>query len=82
LAYLASINYIRSKKVRKLIDKECVTIGDLLEANAGEDVQLLATDSTATNAEWTSGKIKSAKRAQQLSDDEETNISVNTTLGE
>jgi hypothetical protein len=81
LTYLASINSIRSKKVHKLVDKECASIGDLVAANVGEDVQLLVTSNTTTNAEWTSGKVKSAKRAQQPSDDEETN-SVNSNLGE
>jgi len=74
LIYLVSINSIRTKKTHKFVDKECFTIEDLLEANVGEDVQLLVTDSVTKSKEWISGKIKSVKRVQeQLSDDEDTN---------
>jgi len=76
--YLASIKSIRTKKTHKFVDKECFTIEDLLEANVGQDVQLLVTDSVTKSKEWISGKIKSVKRVQeQLSDDEDTNV-VNT----
>ncbi len=71
--YLVSINSIRTKKTHRFIDKECFTIEDLLEANVGQDVQLLVTDSVSKSKEWISGKIKSAKRTEQLSEDEDTN---------
>jgi len=85
--YLVSINSIRTKKTRQFIDKECFTVEDLLEANVGQDVQLLVTDSITKTKEWISGKIKSVKRAQeQLSEDEDTvemtNAAGNTVVSE
>jgi hypothetical protein len=72
---LASINAIRTKKTRKFVDKECLTVEDLLVANVGENVQLLITDSVTKSKEWISGKIKSVKRAQeQLSEDDDTSV--------
>ncbi|CAF0766370.1 unnamed protein product [Rotaria sp. Silwood1] len=69
-----SIGSIRTKKTHKLVDKECWTVEDLVQANVGQDVQLLVTDFTSNNTgEWISGKIKSIKRMQQVSDDEDTN---------
>jgi hypothetical protein len=73
--YLASINSIRTKKTHKFVDKECFTVEDLLEANVGQDIQLLVTDSVTKSKEWISGKMKSFKRVQeQLSDDEDENV--------
>ncbi|CAF3344794.1 unnamed protein product [Rotaria sp. Silwood2] len=69
-----SIGSIRTKKTHKLVDKECWTVEDLLEANIGQDIELLVTDNKSNNtAEWISGKIKSLKRMQQISDNEDTN---------
>jgi hypothetical protein len=75
--YLASISSIRTKKTKKLVDKECCTVEDLLEANVGQDVQILVTDNISQSKEWISGKIKSVKRFQQSSDDEITNTGAN-----
>ncbi|CAF1322405.1 unnamed protein product [Rotaria sordida] len=69
-----SIGSIRTKKTHKFVDKECWTVEDLLEANVGQDVQLLVTDNTSNStAEWISGKIKSVKCMQRVSDDDDTN---------
>lgn len=69
---LASITSITTKKAQKFVDKECFSVEDLVEANVGQDVQLLVIDSIARSKEWISGKIKSVKRTQeQVSDDED-----------
>ncbi|CAF3982686.1 unnamed protein product, partial [Rotaria sp. Silwood1] len=34
-----SIGSIRTKKTHKLVDKECWTVEDLVQANVGQDVQ-------------------------------------------
>ena len=73
---LASIGSIRTKKTRRFIDKECVSVEDLVVANIGEHVQLLVTHNISDSNEWISGRIKSVKRSQQESDDE-TNDTVN-----
>lgn len=72
------INSIRTKKTKKIVDKECLTIDDLLQANVGQDVQILVIDDVTKSKEWMSGKIKSVKRFQQLSDDEDTDAEATT----
>jgi hypothetical protein len=72
--YLASINSIRTTKTHKFVDKQCLTVEDLLEANIGQDVQLLVTDTVFKTKEWISGKVKSLQRAQQLPDGEDTDV--------
>lgn len=68
---LVSINSIRTRKTRRYHDRECSSIEDLLQANIGEEVQLLITSSIARTREWISGRIKSVKRAQDRSSDDE-----------
>ena len=68
---LASIKSVRTKKTRKYVDKACASIEDLLQANIGEQVQLLITNSVARSKEWISGRIKSVKREQDRSSDDE-----------
>jgi hypothetical protein len=72
---LASINSIRAKRTHTFVDKECSSIGDLVQANIEQDVQLLVGDSVTKSKEWISGKIKSVKRKQdELSEDEDSTI--------
>jgi len=68
-----SIKSIRTKKTRKLIDKQCSTLEDLIEANVGEDVQLLTVDSSSHTKEWISGTLTSVKRNETMVEDDSSN---------
>ncbi|CAF0882267.1 unnamed protein product [Adineta steineri] len=73
LSNKTSITSIRTKKTKKNVDKECFSVEDLVEANVGENVEILVADDVRQTKEWITGKIKSVKRFQELSDDEDTN---------
>ncbi|CAF0987235.1 unnamed protein product [Adineta steineri] len=72
LSNKTSITSVRTKKTRKIIDKECFSVEDLVEANVGENVEILISDDVRQTKEWITGKIKSVKRFQQSSGDEDT----------
>ncbi|CAF4251254.1 unnamed protein product, partial [Adineta steineri] len=73
LSNKTSIISVRTKKTRKIVDKECFSVEDLVEANVGENVEILISDDARQTKEWITGKIKSVKRFQQSSGDEDTN---------
>ncbi len=53
-----------------------------MEANVGQDVQLLVMDSMLKTKEWISGKIISVKRAQQPSENEDTDDTLTIAPGD
>lgn len=67
---LVSVKSIRTKKTRKLVDQECLTLPDLIEANMGENVQLLTIEPGSNTKEWIGGTLKSVKRHEAMSDDD------------
>lgn len=71
--FSVSIKSIRTKKTRKLIEKQCSTLEDLIEANVGEDVQLLTVDSSSGMKEWVSGTLTSVKRNETMMEDDSSN---------
>ena len=67
---LAKITSIRTKKTNKSETKDCYTLGDLIEANIGQDVEILVLDCFTQKKEWMKGKIKSVQRSQNTSSNE------------
>lgn len=67
---LVSIKSIRTKKIRKNVDRECLTLEDLIEANVGENVQLLTVDPLSNAKEWLHGRLTSVKRTEKTSEDD------------
>ncbi|UJR35070.1 hypothetical protein I4U23_027846 [Adineta vaga] len=65
-----TIGSIRTKKTKQNVERECRSVQDLVEANIGQDVEILVMDNICQSKEWIKGKIKSVKRIQQTSDDE------------
>ena len=72
-SFSVSIKSIRTKKTRKLVDRQCSTLEDLIEANVGEDVQLLTVDSSSHTKEWISGTLTSVKRNETMVEDDSSN---------
>ena len=68
LTLLVSIKSARTKKTRKTVERECLTLQDLIEANVGENVQLLTVDPLTSTKEWLSGTLTSVKRAELASE--------------
>ena len=55
-----------------MVEKDCLTVEDLLAANVGANVQLQIADPLSKTQEWISGQIKSVKRLESSSEDEDT----------
>ncbi|CAF0887173.1 unnamed protein product [Adineta ricciae] len=64
------ITSIRTKKTNKSETKDCYTLGDLIEANVEQDIEILVLDYFTQKKEWMKGKIKSIQRSQNTSSDE------------
>ncbi|CAF4416511.1 unnamed protein product [Rotaria socialis] len=71
-----SISAIRTKKTHTFVDKDCCSVEDLLKVNIGQDIQLLVRNDGSKSTEWISGKIKSVKQNQLISDDEDNDTEV------